>query len=53
MEVTRYRLARNIPQGMKQAADGRGGPRPGALDAGSEAGQALPFADPSRARILR
>jgi hypothetical protein len=53
MEVTRYRLVRNIAQGLKLAADERGGPGLGALEAGFEAGQALPFADRSRARILR
>jgi len=36
MEVTRYRLARNIPLGMKPAADERGGPALGALEAGFE-----------------
>jgi hypothetical protein len=53
MEVIGYRRARNIPQGMKLVADARGGPGLGALKAGYEAGQALPFAGRSRARILR
>jgi hypothetical protein len=53
MEITCYRLARNIPQGMKLAAEGRGGPGLGALETGFEAGQASPFTDRSRARILR
>jgi hypothetical protein len=53
MEVNGYRIVRNVPQGMKLAADERGGLGLGAFEAGFEAGQALPFADRSRARILR